>query len=467
MRCLVTCFVVIRYNKQIGEVYSVLYLESTREQLKKLPKEICASFDATYPHGRLRHNSKHSASCAMSPKLGTILSAVALSKCQGNVIGNFKGTSAKMESTSLQYHVYGLTKENKIVTQCIVDGDTSHNTTKRKIVENLKIDHDIHTLPDLPHTRKNLPKKLYQKIQPEIDTKIKLIQCEMKEISNQYLPRKNKRGKYKYEDWHCLDVQRMKDLKEHLDGFKTIKRAITHVYCRKLTRQIFRYGIFDTEVNETPIKKDLFVCKGKIIKIINHYAPKDEFHSECDTSIFNCKTANKMASNTSSLMGDKKLPVGKWINQLILSSVFAKDCLSDGMLQGLLYKLTTSLNESWHNVVHSYGPKRIFFGRDTYRQIVYRATLQWNKPYLHMILANNYFGINLDESCLDLIHRLHKEKVKRKLKFQSHEHKLKMLQKKEGFKVDETYNKNDYKTGGFYDEFVCDDSDDDSKMTGN
>ena len=117
----------------------MLYEKNIKEQLRKLPKEISTSFDTTWPHGRLRHNSKHCASAAISSRTGKTLSVPALSKSHRNVIGTYAGTSAGMESVNLQYHVYNLNKKGKKVTKCIVDGDTSTNATKKKSYKILRL----------------------------------------------------------------------------------------------------------------------------------------------------------------------------------------------------------------------------------------------------------------------------------------------------------------------------------------
>ena len=198
-----------------------------------------------------------------------------------------------------------------------------------------------------------------------------------------------------------------------------------------------------------------------MLRVINHLAPIDECHSLCDPRAFECRTRCGNAKNISTSIGPKPLPVGRWINKTLKQVIFSKNCLNDGVLAGLLHKHTTSLNESWHHVLHSYGPKRVFFTRDTYKQIVYRAVMQWNLPYLHLIKINELFGIQLSNKCLKKLKKLHEIKEKRKEMFRTHEYKLKRLQKKKGYKVKQSVDKTTYKSGGFWSEWDTETKDED------
>ena len=446
---------------------------SQREELERLPKNIVASTDVTYTHGRLKHNSTHGASAAISSSTKTIFSAIPISKSYGKTIGDVNCNTSQFESLALQYHVFTTHKKGKNVSAIVVDGDSSTNTTKQKIVKNLNIKHKIDSIPDVPHTKKGLPKKIYTYIQPQLVLNLKFINQRIHEIYSKYHPKtqnnkklkRKKRGK-KFENWERYDIDKMLLLEDRKKQFKLWKSTITHKYTRNLVKLLFRYAMYDVKIAEVPTLENVNEVKLKLNQVLNHVAPIDDHHSLCDPQKFNCKTRIGKSDNVSSTMGPKNLPVGRWINNKLREAVFGKNALNDGVIEGLLYKLTTSLNESWHHVLHSYANKRIFYGSKSWKQIVHRAVLQWNKPYQHPILIYKWFGITLSTKCINDLKKLHKINKTRRKRIQTHQFKLKKYQKKQGLKVDASFTKQNYKSGGFWNEFEKNNQED-VEMTSN
>ena len=55
---------------------------------------------------------------------------------------------------------------------------------------------------------------------------------------------------------------------------------------------------------------------------------------------------------------------------------------------------------------------------------------------------------------------LSEQREKRRQRFRSHAYKLKNMQRKQGFELDEKYDRNAYKSGGFYEDFSKDEDND-------
>lgn len=81
-----------------------------------------------------------------------------------------------------------------------------------------------------------------------------------------------------------------------------------------------------------------------------------------------------------SLMNDE-LPFGFWFHKTIRKIIDDREYYPVKLRRGLLYKFTTSRNES----AHQYGPKSTFYGKEKWKYIGHKCVLQWNNPFMHLI----------------------------------------------------------------------------------